>query len=358
VLLNGKVYWILDAYTSTSQVPYSNILEAGDSSLNYIRNSVKIVVDAYSGETTAYAVLPEEPLLKTYRRIYPGLVKDLSGLPAGFAEHFRYPEDMFRLQSAMVTQYHVTEPGTFLNNNDLWEMPAERGLSGSRAALEPYYVQMTLPGESKEGFVLMLPFNPRRKPNMSGWLAAHCDPDRYGEMVLYKFPRGSNVAGAEQMETTFASDPKVNQALLQLQGSSRSSTEVVIGNMLVIPIGHSVMYAESLFPINRQSGTALPRLKKVILGINGRLEVGDTYQEALDKLFGNAPVSEPVSEPGLTPDQVPPKPGQPTQTAVQGVREALQLLDQADAALRSGDFARYGNLQKQAREKLRKLAGR
>jgi uncharacterized membrane protein (UPF0182 family) len=333
-------------------VPYSSVIDAGDSTLNYIRNSVKIVIDAYSGETTAYAVLPDEPILRTYRAIYPGLIKDRNQLPAGFAEHFRYPEDMFRLQAAMLTQYHVTEPGTFLNNNDLWEMPAERGLSGNRANLEPYYVQMTLPGESKDGFVLMLPFNPRRKPNMSGWLAAHCDPDRYGQMVLYRFPRGSNVAGAEQMETTFASDPKVNQALLQLQGSSRSSTEVVIGNMLVIPIGHSVMYAESLFPINRQSGTLLPRLKKVILGINGRLEVGDTYQEALQKLFGNAPITEPVSTPTQTAPQ-----GKPPTPTVEAVREALGLLDQADAALRKGDFARYGELQKQARERLRKLAG-
>jgi uncharacterized membrane protein (UPF0182 family) len=354
VVSGGKIYWILDAYTSTDRIPYSGLVEQGDARLNYIRNSVKIVIDAYSGATTAYAIEPDEPILKTWRSIYPGLVKEIGTLDPGLVAHFRYPEDLFRTQAMMLTQYHVSDANAFLNNNDLWEMPSERGLDGNRSLLTPYYVQMTLPGESKDGFVLMQPLNPRRKANMSGWLAAHCDPERYGEMILYKFPRGANVPGAEQMEATFGSDPKVTQAMLQLQGSNRSTTEVVVGNMLVIPIGKSVMYAESLYPVNRQSGTGLPRLKKVILGYDGRLEVGDTYQEALDKLFGN----QPGTEPPVTPNQqTPPSQTTPPPAPIQGVKEALGLLDQADAALRAGDFAKYGQFQKQAREKLKKLSG-
>jgi uncharacterized membrane protein (UPF0182 family) len=353
VVIDGKVYWILDGFTATDQVPYSDTSGDGDTRLNYIRNSVKVIVDAYSGDTTAYAIDPNEPILKTYRSIYPGLVHDGSELPPAFRAHLRYPEDLFRLQSAELAQYHVTDPAAFLNNNDAWDLPAERGLSGSRTLLAPYYVEMTLPGESKDGFVLMLPFTPRLKANMSGWLAAHCDPDRYGELVLYNFARGANVAGAEQMETIFASDPKVNSARLQLQGGGNNGTEVVIGNMLVIPIGSSVMYAECLFPKSGSSGLqAAPRLKKVVLGLNGRLEVGDTYSEALDKLFG------PTTAPAPSVGQTPPSTTQPAPKLdnLAKVKDALGLLDQADAALRSGDFAKYGELQKKAKAELRELA--
>lgn len=352
VLLNGKVYWMLDAYTTTDRIPYSELSQFGDGSINYIRNSVKIVIDAYSGDTTAYAVEPNEPILKAYRRIYPGLIRDLAELPPGFKEHFRYPEDLFVSQSFQLAQYHVSDPIAFLNNNDAWEMPRQRGPSGDEAYLPPYFVQMQLPGEARQGFILMLPFTPRGKPNMSGWLAAHCDPGRYGELTLYNFAKGANVAGAEQMETTFAGDPKVNSAILQLEGGGQ--TEVVVGNMLVIPIGKSVMYAESLFPISRASGLqAMPRLKKVVLGLNGRIEIGDTYRDALDKLFG------PAATPTVT-GAVPtaPTPTPPTQRPPSGVREALDLLDKADKALRDGDFAAYGKLEKQAREKLRSLMPR
>lgn len=359
VLLGGKVYWVVDGYTSTDQVPYSDPNGDGENRLNYIRNSVKIVVDAYSGATTAYAMEPDEPILRAYRAIYPGLVKDGSTMPAGFREHLRYPEYLFRVQAAELAQYHVTDPVAFLNNNDAWDLPAERNLSGSRSLLAPYYVQMTLPGEQTDGFVLMLPFTPRTKANMSGWLAAHCDPDRYGELVLYNFAKGFNVAGAEQMETKFAADPKVNSARLQLQGGGTGGTDVVIGNMLVIPIGSSVMYAESLFPKSGTGLQAAPSLKKVVLGLNDRIEIGDTYQEALDKLFG--PITDTSgtkpSQPNPGPNTVPTQPnGQPVNLVK--VREALGLLDQADAALRSGDFAKFGELQKKAKEQLRGLVGK
>ncbi len=352
VLLDGKIYWILDGYTSSANLPYSDMSGEGVNRLNYIRNSVKIVVDAYSGETTAYAI-QDEPVLRAYRAIYPGLVKDGAEIPAAFRAHFRYPEDLFRLQAGEMTQYHVSDPVTFLNNNDAWELPRQRGLDGREMILPPYYVQMRLPGENDEGFVLMLPFTPRSKPNMSGWLAAHCDPDRYGEMTLYNFARGANVAGAEQMETNFTGDPKVNSAILQLQGGGQ--TQVIIGNMLVIPIGKSVIYAESLFPKSRAAGLqATPRLKKIVLGLNGRIEIGDTYQEALDKLLGGE-----AAAPTQPPKDQPQQPGQkpaPNQGQTAGIREALGVLDQAEAALRAGDFAKYGELQKKARQKLQALA--
>ncbi|MFI5385452.1 MAG: UPF0182 family protein [Fimbriimonadales bacterium] len=357
VLVDGKIYWLLDAYTTTDQIPYSDVSGSGEFQLNYIRNSVKIVIDAYTGDTTAYAIDPSEPILRAYRSIYPGLVHDLTEMPAGFKSHFRYPEDMFRLQSGELSLYHVTDSVAFLNGNDAWEMPRERGLSGERTPLAPYYVEMKLPGEQRDGFILMLPFTPRGKPNMSGWLAAHCDPDRYGEMVLYNFAKGANVDGAEQTETKFASNPDVNAARLQLQGGG--GTEIIIGNMLVIPIGNSVMYAESLFPKSSASGLqAAPQLRKVVLGVNGKIVIGDTYQEALDKLFG--PATAPPTQPAATTAAPSGATAQLAlkQDAVAGVREALGLFDQADAALKAGDWAKYGELQKKARERLRALTGR
>jgi len=354
VLVDGKMYWILDGYTATDQVPYSDVSGLGDTQLNYIRNSVKIVVDAYTGETTAYAIDPAEPILRAYMAIYPGLVHGFNEMSPNFKAHFRYPEDMFRLQAAELALYHVTDPAAFLNGNDAWETPKERGLNGERRALAPYYVEMELPGESSEGFILMLPFTPRGKANMSGWLAAHCDPDRYGQIVLYNFSKGANVAGAEQMETMFASDPGVNSARLQLQGGGTGGTEVIIGNMLVIPIGDSVMYAESLFPKSGGSGLqAAPQLRKVVLGVNGKIVIGDTYQEALDKLFGQGAETQPPT--GMT--QPPAQPGS-NQPSIAGIREALGLFDQANAALRAGDFAKYGELQKQGRAKLAAMAGK
>ncbi len=352
VLVDGKIYWMLDGYTTTDQMPYSDLSATSESPLNYIRNSVKVVVDAYTGQTTAYAIDTTDPILATYRGIYPGLVRDGSELPAGIKAHFRYPKDMFRLQSGELTLYHVTDPVQFLNGNDAWDMPQEKGLSGARTLMKPYYVEMKLPAEPADGFILMLPFTPRQKANMSGWLAAHCDPDRYGEMVLYNFSKGANVSGAEQAESMFESNPDVSATRLQLQGGG--GTQVIVGNMLVIPIGDSVMYAESLFSRSGTSGlAAAPQLRKVVLGVNGRIVIGDTYQEALGKLFpssGAAPQPVTPTTPQSGPATAAPR--------LSGAREVLGLLDQADAALRSGDFAKYGELQKQARAKLQQLAGK
>ncbi len=355
VLLNGKIYWIQDAYTTTDQLPYSARVGDGYSQLNYIRNPVKIVIDAYSGDTKAYLIEPDEPIAATYAAIYPGLLRPVAELPAGLRDHFRYPEDMFQLQAAALTQYHVTDSTTFLNNNDAWSLPQQIGAGGQEASVPPYYVQMRLPQEEKDGFVLMLPFTPREKPNMSGWLAAHCDTDRYGELVLYNFSKGANVAGSEQMETTINSDPKVNAAKLQLRGGGQ--TDVLIGNLLVIPFGNSVMYAESLFPTSRTSNLqAMPRLKKVVLALNGRVEIGDTYSEALKNLFGDGEGAVVAPKTGGDNTQPAPEINPDTKTYLPGIRKALELMDQADAALKQGDWAKYGALQKEARAKLRELA--
>lgn len=356
VVLDGKILWVLDGYTVSGRVPYSARIEVDREKLNYIRNPVKVVIDAYSGESTAYAIDPAEPILKAYRSIYPTLVVDASKMPAGLAAHLRYPEDMFTLQAFQLTQYHVTDPQVFLQNQDAWDVAYERDLQGNRAFLKPYYVQMKLPGEDRDYFMLILPFTPREKNNMSGWLSAHCDPGVYGKLVLYKYQGQTleNIPGPEQMESRFNTDPKIAQVNLEF-GANRQS-EIIVGNLLVIPIGKSVMYVEPLFLKSQTQGSKpLPELKKVILAFSDKIVVADTYQEALAELLGGkAPAEQPTPvKPGPQPS------GGPAPSPDLGVaREALGLLDEAEKALRTGDFARYGELQKQAKAKLQELVGK
>lgn len=339
VLDQGRVVWILDAYTTTDMVPYAE--HAG--TLNYLRNSVKVVVDAYTGETTAYAVQPDEPVLKAYRAIYPGLVNDVSAMPAGLRDHWRYPEDLLKMQSALLAKYHVTDPAVFLGNGDLWEIGTQRGLEGNKETIRPFYVELQLPDEPKAGFVQILPFAPRGKPNMIGWLAGHGDADRYGRLTLYRLSQGTPISGPEQMEASFSATPEISNINRQF---NNEQSKVVVGNLLVVPVGRSFLYAESLFLQAKTTGLqAVPRLTKVILAHNDRVVVADTYREALARLFGEeaAVPSSPVPTPAA---------GSPMSM----VREALGLLDRADAALRAGDFAGYGRLQKQARDRLRAIA--
>ncbi len=355
VVYEGRLLWIIDGYTTTNAIPYSEQISTGSDSLNYIRNSVKVVIDGYLGETTAYAIETDEPVLQAYRKIYPGLVKDLSALPKGLNAHFRYAEDMFMAQASMLTQYHVTDPTAFLNNEDAWEMPHEIGLEGRRTDMKAYYVQMQLPSSPKDEFLLILPFTPRQKNNMSGWLAARCDPEHYGQVILYRYPKGSNMPGPAQMESKFNQDNEIAN-LNKLLNSDQS--RIVPGNLLVVPIGQSILYVKPLFIQSASSGiAAIPELRKVILSMNDTVVVADSYQEALAELLGTTvPVQGTSVKPA--PDNKAPT-TKPAQSSVdrQLVQQALDYLKQAEQAQRSGDWAKYGELQKKAREALEKLVG-
>ncbi|MEJ5169435.1 MAG: UPF0182 family protein [Fimbriimonadales bacterium] len=349
VLLNGRLLWILDAYTTTDRIPYSARIRGGARSINYIRNSVKVTIDAYSGHTRAYAVLPEEPLLRTYRRIYPGLILDASQMPSGLKEHFRYPEDLFMVQAVQLTQYHVTDPTAFLNNEDAWDMPVERGPSGDSEPMRAYYVHMRVPGENRTGFLLILPFTPRQKINMSGWLAAHCDPQDYGRLVLVRFPRGSNMPGPAQMEAIFNQDRTIADINRQL---NNDQSRIVPGNLLVVPIGNSILYVKPLFLQSRSAGIqAVPELKKVILALKSKVVVGDTYEDALARLFGRGGAGGAAPTPTAATAPA-------TASADSRAQRALELFQSAEQALRAGDFARYGELQKELRAVLQEMADR
>ncbi len=340
-IIGGRLIWILDGYTVSGQLPYSSRMPGTAMPINYIRNSVKITIDAYTGETKAYAIEPNEPILKAYRAIYPGLVRDVSEMPKGIVAHLRYPEDMFLLQSYQLQQYHVADPTLFLNNSNAWELPYERGITDNRENMRPYYVQMRLPNEKKDEFLLILPFTPRGKVNMSGWLAAHCDPGSYGKLVLYRYPEGMNMPGPAQMESVFNQDEVIANLNRQL---NNDQSQIITGNLLVVPIGNSLIYVEPLFLKSRSPGMPVsPELKKVILATKNGPVVGANYAEALDKLFG---AGSRLSKLETT------KPGPATpidkQTAnsvpAAEVRKARDLYKQAKEALKKGDLSTYGKL--------------
>ena len=355
VVLDGRVIWVLDGYTTSDEIPYSAETQGDAASLNYIRNSVKVTVDAYTGEVHAYAVLPDEPILRAYRAIYPGLIQDASQMPAGLAAHLRYPEDLFTVQAFQLQEYHVEDPTIFLNNGDAWSLPYERGLSGARDLMRPYFVQMKLPDEAKPGFVLMLPFTPLGKGTLSGWMCAQCDPGVYGKLVLYRYPQGTPVNGPELEESAFNQDPNVSNMNRQF---SNEQSEIVVGNLLVMPIGKSLMYVEPVFLRSRTAGMqAPPELQEVILATNDKIVVRHTYQDALQALFGNGGGGEAPPGANQPPNGATPSAPPSTAGGSAGAKDALKLMDEADAALRAGDFGKYGQLQKQLRAKLKQLAG-
>jgi uncharacterized membrane protein (UPF0182 family) len=355
VIRNGKICWILDGYTESNMVPYSAFSDFGPNTVNYVRNSVKVVVDAYTGELTAYSVDDSEPILKAWREIYPNLIQPQSAMPTDLAAHLRYPEDLLSLQSDELCFYHVENPSVFLGNGDIWSIAKQRGLRGDREPIQPFYVEMKLPDSPKAEFVQILPFSPNGRPTMTGWLAAHCDPGTYGNLTLYRLNQSNPIPGPEQIEGSFSTTPEIANINKQFQNQNSS---IVVGNLLVIPIGNSFMYAESLFlKSNTQDLQSVPRLTKVILAVKGRTPVvKDTYREALASLFGTQP--EVPTPPTVGSNSVQPTPPPPTGTSVvrmNQVRQVLGDLDKADAALKQGDFAGYGALEKKARSELKTL---
>lgn len=347
-VVNGRVIWILDGYTSTDRIPYGAQVDFGSGRASYVRNSVKVTVDAYTGLMMAYE-MQSDPILRTYEKIYPHLIHARSEVPDELAAHFRYPEDLFEAQTRVLTTYHVPDGATFLKNSDAWAIANERGLSGDLTPIKPYFVQMRLPDENREEFLLMRPFSPSGKDNMAGWIAAHCDGDQYGKLTLYQFNSGAQILGPAQMESLFVQDQTIAELNRQL---NNDQSKIVVGNMLVIPVGSSMVYAESLFLQSRTSGTqAIPELKKVILATKSKIVVADTLVEAYDKLFGGPPPEAPApSKPnpsGATvPAQTQAAAPRKSQKAEATLRQAQDLLDKADAALKSGDLAKYGELQK------------
>ena len=336
VVVNGRIYWILDGYTTSSDYPYSQRDTGG---VNYIRNSVKITVDAYDGTTTFYAFDPKDPVLAAYGKIFPTLLTDAAKMPAGIRAHLRYPEDLFALQAETYKTYHMLDPQVFYNKEDQWALPGE--LTDSPMA--PYYLLMQLPGESTQGFLLMEPFTPRSKDNMIGWMAAKSDPGSYGQRIVYNFPKQRLIMGPEQIRARLNQEPDISAelTLLNQQGSN-----VIFGNLLVIPIKDSIVYIEPLYLKAQQS--PLPELKRVIVAYSDRITMDVDLTSALMKVFGAAPA-------GSTSTTQTAQPGTPKGTAAE-LAQAQDLYAKAIAAQKAGDWASYGTYIKQLGNLLSKLA--
>ncbi|NQU98578.1 UPF0182 family protein [Candidatus Woesearchaeota archaeon] len=279
VISEGKLYWIQDGYTVTSNFPYSEKYGG----INYLRNSVKIVVDAYEGTVNYYVIDLEDPLIQTYAKIFPKQFKSYELMSEDLKKHIRYPVDLFKVQSAIYSTYHMKDPTVFYNKEDAWQIPNEVYGTGQQVKVEPYYIIIKLPGEEREEFVLMTSFTPIRKDNMISWMAARSDVENYGKLLLYKFPKDKLIYGPLQIEAKFDQDSEISQ---QLTLWSQQGSRVTRGNLLVIPIKDSILYIEPLY-IQAEQGQ-LPQLKRILVSDGERVVMEETLEIALNVLFGKA----------------------------------------------------------------------
>jgi uncharacterized membrane protein (UPF0182 family) len=327
VIADGKLFWIQDAYTITNHFPYS---EPYDDSLNYVRNSVKIVIDAYNGTTAFYVTDPNEPLAKSYREIFPALFRPIDQMPASIKTHIRYPESLFRIQAAIYRTYHMQDPQVFYNKEDLWEIPNE-SQNGQPRVMEPYYVIMRLPGETKEEFMLMLPFTPARRQNMVAWMAAKSDGADYGKRLVYRFPKDKLIYGPEQIHARLNQDPAISSELTLI---NQRGSRVVWGNLLVIPIEKSLLYVQPLY-LQAEQGQ-IPQLKRVVVATGPSLVMDATLKDALARIFtGGATVAQPTT---TTPTTTTPTSANVASLA----KQAADHYAKAQDALKAADWATYG----------------
>jgi len=339
VISDGKLYWILDAYTSTNQYPYSQPLSLNGSQVNYIRNSVKAVVDAYNGKVSFYLSDPNDPIIKTYAKIFPKTFQKLSDMPKNLISHLRYPEDIFTLQTAIYTTYHMDDPQVFYNKEDQWEIP-----SIAEVTMTPRHMIMKLPGETKEEFILMLPFTPRAKDNLSAWMVARNDGEQYGKLVVYRFPKDKLVFGPKQVIGRINQDAEVSR---QISLWDQRGSQVIQGPLLVIPIEESLVYVRPLY-LKAEAGK-IPELKRVIVAYQNKIAMEETLEAGLAKIFGTA-------EGQTKPIEETPVPTAPADTTKEGLlQQANQAYEAAIRAQREGDWGRYGEELRKLGEVLREL---
>jgi uncharacterized membrane protein (UPF0182 family) len=364
VVSGGRLKWIQDAYTTSNMVPYSTrSYDYFNKNLNYIRNSVKVVIDAYNGGVSFYMIDQKDPIVRTYSSIFPGLFKPFSEMPDDLKKHIRYPKDLFKIQANAYRTYHMKDVQVFYNQEDLWQTPNEIYAS-KRQKMEPYYIIIRLPQEKNEEFALMLPFTPSNKDNMIAWLAARCDMPDYGNLIVYKLPKDKLIFGPMQIEARVDQQTSISRELT-LWGQRGSS--VIRGNLLVIPIDDNFIYVEPVYlqanqlgsessppgstqtrgsrtsrstgadestGMSDQAATALPELKRVIVSFGDHLVMSENLESAIYGVLGEAaPTAESVST-----AIAPALPG----TVNSAVSEALEHFEKAKAYSRQGNWAGYG----------------
>ena len=280
VISEGRLYWMRDAYTVSKRYPYSTQVV---NEVNYIRNSVKIVIDAYHGTTTYYLADPNDPIALTLQGVFPDLFTPLDEMSADLRSHIRYPEDIFRLQTEVFSTYHMTNPAIFYNKEDQWEVPAIDA-EGRDTQMEPYYTIMKLPGENEAEFIQMLPFTPRLKDNLAAWMVARSDGQHYGKLIAFAFPKQTVIFGPRQIVARINQDETISP---QITLWNQQGSQVLQGTLLVIPIEESLLYIRPLYL--RAAGGRIPELKRVIVAYQNQIVMEETLSLALDRLFGRVP---------------------------------------------------------------------
>jgi uncharacterized membrane protein (UPF0182 family) len=345
VLHGGHLVWILDCYTTSDHFPYSQRNSEG---INYIRNSVKVVIDAYNGTTDFYVADPADPIIRTWQRIFPAMFKPISAMSDDLRQHIRYPEDYFLIQADIYRTYHMTDPAVFYNREDQWGFPREN-YADETVPMQPYYVIMRLPGESHDEYILMLPMVPESRgtvrDNMIAWLAARCDGTDYGHLFEFAFSKDRLFYGPYQIQARINQNPDISQ---QYSLWNQMGSKVILGNLLVFPIENALLYVEPLY-IRAENGQ-LPELQRVIAAYSDRIVMGNDLGSTLNALF-----SAPVENPPPTISQAPSVGTQAVTTAmasggtakppptVKGdLTGASMHYNRALAALRTGDWAQFG----------------
>src|SRR5438093_986363 len=342
---DGRLAWMLDGYTTSDRYPYSDPVRGIG---NYIRNSVKVTVDAYHGSVRFYIADAGDPIVRAYAAAFPGLLRPLEQMPEDLRRHIRYPEDFFAIQARKYAVYHMENPQVFYNKEDLWAIP-RRTLEGREREMEPYYTIMRLPGEAKQEFILLTLFNPSRRDNMIAWLPARSDPAHYGRLIVYNFPKQKNVYGPRLVDARIDQDPVISQ---QLSLWNQRGSTVIRGSLLAIPIEQSLIYVQPLYLPPEQG--ALPELRRVIVAYGNQIAMEPTLEQSLSRIFAGRVAPTPAAPTTAAGPGPAPSPGGVERAATQ---RALEAWTRSQDALRRGDWAAYGAEQKRLEEALRTLSG-
>ncbi|MCG1028962.1 UPF0182 family protein [Virgibacillus halodenitrificans] len=342
---DGTLAWMIDAYLTTDNYPYAENYEKNK---NYIRNSVKVTIDAYSGEVNYYIVNPDDPLLQTYENMFPELFT--KEIPEDVKKHFRYPEKLFSIQAAKYGTYHMTNLEVFYNREDFWQFPTEKYFNED-IEMEPYYITMKLPEYDEEEFILMMPYTPKKRQNMISWMGVRNDGENYGEIFVYRFPKQKNIYGPQQIENRINQDSTISQ---QLNLWSQGGSKVIRGNLLAIPIEDTVMYVEPIY-IESSNETSLPEVKRVVIAYEDHIVMEETFDASLDKMLALInPESEQGSEDTTDPDDTEDQ-SSPITDADEKLREFSELFENYQTELSEGNWEEAGKIMKEIESRLNEV---
>ncbi len=332
---DGRLYWMIDCYTVSGNMPYSSPLNRN---INYIRNSVKTVIDAYNGSVKFYISDPEDVLVKAYSNAFPSLFKPMTEMPEDLKKHIRYPQGMLEIQAKMFASYHMTDPKVFYNKEDLWEIP-----SYSDQPMTPYNTIMRLPSEKKEEYILLLPFTPSKRDNLAAWLAARCDMPNYGKLIAYVFPRDRLIYGPSQINARIDQDAYISQ---QITLWGQVGSQVIRGSLLVIPIENSLLYVQPLY-LSAADEVGLPELRRVIVAYENEVIMEENLELALQRLFSTRDKAPALKTESIKPSQVAPE---------NLAKEAMKVFNRAIELQKEGDWAGYGEQIKHLEQIIKQMA--